>query len=219
MSIENGLHTLFVPQKPINPEQPYQGEWIKTELNIYAPLGPHEVRISKKLIFYESPNQKSTVVAQVKLPSAGKRWLLLFVPNPNSKGYRIIPISEKNAPWQNYHIKNFTGKDLSVAIGNTIKVIKPGGTTTIKMNGGSKFVKITGIVKNKPRIIRQTKWRLDSNQRELIIYYRTKNGKIRYKHILEHKKDHRGDLNKKGTSSVKLPTDTRAVTFLAPKER
>ena len=108
---------------------------------------------------------------------------------PKSKGYKITAIPDTTVSWGSYSLYNFSGAPIKVELGKTTKVIDKNRHALFKSANKSQWVKITGIVKSKPRILRQTKWRLDANQREFVIYFRQANETVGARHILDHKPD------------------------------
>jgi len=147
-------------------------KWLDIPLNVFTVSQPIEVTGPRTLNFLATATPDSQPVASIALPGDAISYLLVFVPNKDANGYRIIPIVEHDFPYGSYFLLNCSKVRLAVSIADQKKLLKPGEHVNVPgANGKSQDVSIHASINDEVRLIRSTRWQLDENQREVILFY------------------------------------------------
>ncbi len=161
-------------------------KWLDIPLNVFTVSQPIEVTGPRTLNFLATATPDSPPVASIGLPGDASSYLLVFVPNSDSNGYRIIPIAEHDFPYGSYFLVNCSKVRLAVNIADQKKLLKSGEQANVPgANGKSQDVSIHASIHDEVRLIRSTRWQLDENQREVVLFYsQPGTDVVRSKHIM-----------------------------------
>ncbi len=161
-------------------------KWLDIPLNVFTVSQPIEVIGPRTLNFLAAATLDSPPVASTAIPGDATSYLLVFVPNKDANGYRIIPIAEPDFPYGSYFLVNCSKVRLAVSIGDQKKLLKPGEQANVAgANGKSQDVNIHASIHDEVRLIRSTRWQLDENQREVVLFYsQTDSDLVGSKHIM-----------------------------------
>lgn len=184
-SISNSLRTIYLPvSKPKGDRPP---EWLETRLNIHTASNPVEYKGSRSLIFYDSKKDDAKAVARVVLRGDASSYILVFLPNPKTKGYRVLAIPDRDFKYGSYYFRNFSSHRVAITLGKKRKVIEKNAALNVKAadQGAPELVLIQAQFDQQVKPIKQSKWQLQPNQRELVVFYNAKSGKnLSMKHIV-----------------------------------
>jgi hypothetical protein len=161
-------------------------KWLDIPLNVFTVSQAIEYEGPRTLDFLASSTADAKPVAKTELPGNAKSYLLVFLPNKESNGYRVLPIVDSDFPYGSYLLLNCSTFPVAVDIANQKKVLQPGMRTNVPgANGRSQDVNIYASIHDQIRLIRSTCWQLDANQREFVMFYsQPGTDLVRSKHIM-----------------------------------
>ncbi|MCX6875004.1 MAG: hypothetical protein NTW21_14525 [Verrucomicrobia bacterium] len=161
-------------------------KWLDIPLNVFTVSQPIEVEGPRMLNFLAAATPDTQPVASVRLPGDASSYLLVFVPNKEANGYRVIPIADHAFPYGSFFLVNCSKTRLAVNIAEQKRLLKPGEQANVPgANGKSQDVSIHASINDQVRLIRSTRWQLDDNQREVVLFYdQPGTDLVRSKHIV-----------------------------------
>lgn len=110
-------------------------EYQKVGLSVMTRSIPYEIRSSGSLTFYTKSAAGYTKAATAKLPSGGKRYLLLFMPKEDNKHQvRVLADDRSDSPFGAYSFYNFSKLPVKGMIGNKKFVIDSGKKKLVALN-------------------------------------------------------------------------------------
>ncbi|MCB1130245.1 MAG: hypothetical protein KDN05_03890 [Verrucomicrobiae bacterium] len=126
--------------------------------------------------FYATPAAARSAAPEEKpLATATlKEGGMLLVMVPAADTYRAFPIDSAKFPYQSFRFANLSEGLVRVEIGRQAANLKPGASQTLAFPSGepSLGVRIFSQVRGaEPRLIRQSKWSLFEDQRELVLFF------------------------------------------------
>ncbi len=146
--------------------------WLDIPLNVFTLSQPIEYEGPRTLNFLAAATAEAKPVASIELPGDARSYLLVFVPNAESSGYRVLPIVDADIPYGSYFLVNCSMFQVAVNIDNQKKVLPPGGKASFAgANGQPQDVRIHASIHEQARLLRSTRWQLDANQREVVLFY------------------------------------------------
>ena len=183
--ISGGLRLLHLP----SPKSSGGGdlEWAEVRLNTHTASETIEYRGKREVVFYDSDKEGAQSVAKVTLRGDAKSYILVFIPKTKVTGYNVMAIPDRKFQFGTYYFHNFSSNRVAVQLGNKTKVIDKNKAANIvaAKNGQSEIVLIRAQFGKKARALKQTKWQLQPNQRELVIFYNHPSGnRLSMKHIV-----------------------------------
>jgi len=146
--------------------------WLDIPLNVFTLSQPIEYEGPRTLNFLATATAEAKPVASIELPGDARSYLLVFVPNEESSGYRVLPIVDADFPYGSYFLVNCSLFPVAVNIANQKKVLPPGGKANFAgANGQPQDVRIQASIHEQARLLRSTSWQLAANQREVVLFY------------------------------------------------
>jgi len=160
--------------------------WLDIPLNVFTLSQPIEYEGPRTLNFLAAATADAKPVASIELPGDARSYMLVFVPNVESSGYRVIPIVEADFPYGSYFLVNCSMFPVAVNIANQKKVLPPGGRANFAgANGQPQDVRIHASIHEQARLVRSTSWQLNANQREVVLFYNQPGSdQVRSKHFM-----------------------------------
>lgn len=160
--------------------------WLDIPLNVFTLSQPIEYEGARTLNFLAATTAEAKPVASIDLPGDAMSYLLVFVPNAESNGYRVLPIVDADFPYGSYFLVNCSAFQVAVNIASQKKILPPGGKATLAgANGQPQDVLIHASIHEQARLVRSTSWQLAANQREVVLFYKPPGSDlVRSKHFM-----------------------------------
>jgi hypothetical protein len=163
--------------------------WLKVPLNETTVGAPMEYRGPAALRFFAAPGEGTKPVATMTVATTAKSILLVFLPDPATGGYKVIPVDDAEFVFGSYYFHNLSPHAVAIDLGGRKQVLKPGGKAVMAVPPAEdQEVKIHASINGAARLIKSTSWRIDADQRELVFFYTPPGGEmVLTKHLMSSK--------------------------------
>lgn len=179
----DGYMKVYYPVEPLpEDDAPYDGAWNEIFLDTNNTSREHQAIIKSQLKFFAKPSETSRTLAKANMPTSANDFIIFLLANQENKRFKSIPVASKEIPFGSYCIFNFSQEKLYFQIDTKKKIVSPKQQAIIQPKSGIVQASIFRKDGDKMKIVRNTKWFIDSKFREFIFYY---DKPIKWNHLID----------------------------------
>ena len=164
-------------------------DWLKVPLNETTVGASMEYQGPAALRFFATSGEGAKPAATVTVATTAKSILLVFLPDPDTGGYKVIQVDDAEFAFGSYYFHNLSPHAVAIELGGRKEVLKPGAKAVVAAPPAEdQQVKIHASINGAARLIKSTSWRIDADQRELVFFYTPPGGEmVLTKHLMSSK--------------------------------